>query len=213
MRRRQKHGANVGFWPAPFASNGSVRQCSTFLDRSEPALESTVGVDICVLKCFVRLLVNLSHTLTKLSEHCWPVHFVHTVSDVPLLFMCRWDGDKTAFDPEYEDSETRDAETDLRLGQPIKRPTDGEKCGSALLLVGGKAWCFWGCQLTETTPINVIIKTAVIYFYPSVSSAINEMADCRKEVELIQLVFLDQAQKFPRSRLDRLCPQLCFLSA
>lgn len=65
-------------------------------------------------------------------------------------------------------------------------------------------------ELTETTPINVIITTAVIYFYPSVSSAINEMADCRKEVELTQLVFLEQAQKFPSSRLERLRPQLCF---
>lgn len=42
-------------------------------------------------------------------------------------FYCSWDGDKTAFDPEYENGETRDSETDLWLGQPVKWPTDGKE--------------------------------------------------------------------------------------
>ena len=38
----------------------------------------------------------------------------------------RWDGDQTASDQEYEDSEERDTEADLRLGQSLKRPSDGK---------------------------------------------------------------------------------------
>lgn len=53
-----------------------------------------------------------------------PKYFLHYLS---YAFYCRWDGDKTAFDPEYENGETRDSETDLWLGQPLKWPTDGKE--------------------------------------------------------------------------------------
>lgn len=44
----------------------------------------------------------------------------------------RWDGDQAASDQKHEDGEERDFEADLRLGQSLQWPSDGES-GFALL--------------------------------------------------------------------------------
>ena len=40
--------------------------------------------------------------------------------------LYRRDGDQAASDQEHEDGEERNSEADLRLGQSLQRPSDGE---------------------------------------------------------------------------------------
>ena len=69
--------------------------------------------------------------------------------------MCyRWDGDQTASDQEYEDSEERNTEADLRLGQSLQRPSDGKSaCFFLLSLV---------CSVMEVFKHVFIFKSVFI---------------------------------------------------
>lgn len=158
---------------------------------------------------------NSSHIIRQSVRKCfsWST-FLICVSSL----CCRRDGDEAALDPEYENSEKRDTETYLRLGQPIKRPTDGEKS-----LWNVEAHHCWGSLIFLKLPwgnsqrrnaiiyittsllkkVNVVLSKQQWYIFTLVcpqeilhTVAINETVDSRKEVELILLVFLDQTQRF-----------------